>query len=279
MSEPSNTNKPPLTLEDFKSLWPEVVAEFEATLDDYIEQYEGALREHARELTHSAETHAWDEKLHPRGKGGQWGEGRSGKPGKSERDMPGAGPEITSFRVEHENDRAALQMVAKLNEKEFKTIQKFQGDTFVYRENSALREGQRPSDQARTLVGAFKKMPTHDGDVWRGLNFNSRTKADEYVQKLKPGVRLVEPGFMSTSISRTEALEFATRGHIDERHPDAFGVLLHITGAKDGVAIWRVAQDDVKPEREVAFAPGKQMRVTEGAVAKLQGYHVVEVTG
>jgi SPP1 gp7 family putative phage head morphogenesis protein len=151
----------------------------------------------------------------------------------------------------------------KLSPKEVQAFVGYQEADF-YKINRALRAGDVPQDlesQISIMDGVFARAPQVKGSIGEYY----RTVDDDVLADLKKGDIFIEKGYMSTSVSKSEALQFGE---------DAmYGSKIRIIDTADAPKVWLddITEAEGRSQKEVLFARDTPMTY----VGKdKEGFHV-----
>ena len=110
--------------------------------------------------------------------------------------------------------------------------------------------------QIKTIRRVLSKAPKVETTVWRGKGFGSKLKLDDFMSDMSEDAIVNTKGFLSTSLDKDRALEFA-RGNIN---------VLYKIKSKNGVLLTKDLTN-FPTEKEVLFDHNSLFRVT-----KVTGY-------
>jgi len=118
-------------------------------------------------------------------------------------------------------------------------------------------DAEQIQDTATALDGLddfFQHAPVYDGEVYRGMNFTSKSKAEEFIRDLTDQRR--DPGLQSWTADWEVSVDFASGAMGGDR--GKYSVLLK-TQNKRGVPMASIS--GYHEEKEVLMPPGSKMRV------------------
>lgn len=118
--------------------------------------------------------------------------------------------------------------------------------------------------KAMELNKLLTSAPKFEGEVYRGVEFSSKEKADAFISNFKKGGIYVDPGFMSTSTNKNIADQFKDSGN------GGLGISLKIK-SKNGAAIKSLS--DIPSENEVLFGANSKFFVKNIKTGK-NGYEI-----
>jgi hypothetical protein len=125
-----------------------------------------------------------------------------------------------------------------------------------------LKGGVEPASQEKidNAKNALNKMPIHEGDTFRGIEFDTDEELIDFVERLEPGKVFTDPGFFSTSKKLTTAQGF---GGGAGTYPSTHTVNM-IVKSRRGHDVTLAAEHET--EQEVLFEPGTSFSVKSAVI-------------
>lgn len=123
----------------------------------------------------------------------------------------------------------------------------------------------------KQMKDALKEAPKFEGEVYRGLSFETDGEAFDFVVGANADGGLTTRGFTSTTKARHIADEFA---FLQEGREPSSSVILKVK-SKRGVSIENLS--DQKDEREVILQPGARLKIIGGPTQDEAGSWILEM--